>query len=704
MASGSIVARIISQYSDKGSKAAAKDIDKLGKQFSGFGKKVAKAFAIGAAASAAFAVKIGVEAVQAAMEDQKSQAILANSLKNTTGASEEAIASVEKYIGRMQMAAGVADTELRTALSKLAAATGDVGQAQTLLGLALDVSAGSGKDLSSVSAALSKAMGGNYTAIAKLGIKGLDSASLKGMKLNEVMGKLADTFKGASATAAGTFQGQVDRLKLGFGEVLEQIGNFLLPYLQKLATIIIEKVVPAVQAWIEQNGTNVIAMFKKVIAYGFAFFSLLWDTFQFVARNAKIFGALGAIIVAAIFGSKVAGAVTAFTTAIQAIIKVMGLLRTASLGAAAAEALATGGASAAAGAAAFAVALVGIGVAVNKFNNSQNDATSGLDDLNTEFKGISASADDYTKGLGELKLKSDKLKGATDKLSAAEAKNLDLKKALYRLAQLGAVPTSETDPIQLEAARLNLLKQQAVGIEAMTNGMWAFLEAQFATNKQAQRYADILAVINDNKIDQTEVLALGYKWGMPTNAVLDYIKKVTGIKDITIGKDLGAEAASGWDKAKLSLQKYLAELGAGDAAQTAQVEVDLSAKAAADAQAAADAASKIADDAEKAVADLEKTFAKLGFTTPIAAGNAGGIAESERLRAIALAYSSAPTATDGATAAANASTSAGAGGVNVTVNAGNVVGSQEELIELVRQGILAGQTNGKSITLNSLAV
>ena len=704
MASGSIVARIISQYSDKGSKSARKDIDKLGKQFSGFGKKVAKAFAVGAAASAAFAVKIGVDAVQAAMEDQKSQAILANSLKNTTGASEEAIASVEKYIGRMQMAAGVADTELRTALSKLAGATGDVAQAQTLLGLALDVSAGSGKSLDAVSSALSKAMGGNYTAIAKLGIKGLDAASLKGMKLNEVMGKLADTFKGASATAAGTFQGQVDRLKLGFGEVLEQIGNFLLPYLQKLATIIIEKVVPAVQAWIEQNGTNVIAMFKKVIAYGVAFFSMLWDTFQFVAKNAKVFAVLGALIIAAMAGAKTAAAVQALIGAIRAIIKIMQAFRTATLGAALAKSLLDGGLSAAAGALAFGGALVAMGLAANKFNQSQDSALSGVENLDAGFKGLEVTADDYTKGLGDLTLKTTKLKGATEKLSAAEAKNLDLKKALWRLKQLGAVPTSETDPIQLEAARLNLLKQQAVGIEAMTNGMWAFLEAQFATNEQAQRYADILAVINDNKIDQTEVLALGYKWGMPTNAVLEYIKKVTGIKDITIGKDLGAEAATGWDKAKLSLQKYLAELGAGDAAQTAQVEVDLSAKAATDAQAAADAASKIADEAEKAVADLDKLFAELGFTVPVAAGNAGGIAESERLRAIALAYSSAPTATDGATAAANASAGAGAGGVTVNVNAGNVVGSQEDLIELVRQGILAGQTNGKSITLNSLAV
>lgn len=698
MATGSIVARILSQYSDKGTKAAQKDIAGLGKKFDNFGKKATAAFAVGAAAAGAFAIKIGTEAVKAVMEDEKSQAILANSLRNTVGASDEAIASVEKYIGTMQMAAGVADTELRTALAQLTAATGDLGQAQTLMGLALDVSAGSGKDLSTVTGILSKAMSGNYTAIAKLGIKGLDAASLKGKNLNEVMGLLADTFKGAASASANTLEGQMTRVKLAFGEVLEQIGTFLLPYLKQFADVLINKVVPAVQAWIEQNGTNVVAMFKTVINYGVAFFSMLWDMFQFVAKNAKIFGILGAIIVSALFGLKVAQAVGALVTGITAIIDVMKKLRKASGLAAAMQALATGGASAAAGAAAFALALGGVAGAWLLYESKIDDNFGG--EVQSEFEGLTTSAEDYTAGLGDLTLTNDKLTKSTIKLNGADAKQLALKQALWRLAKLGSVPTSEDDPIQLEAARLNLLKQNALGIEAMTNNMWALLEAQFANNKEAQRYADILAVINDNKISYAEIQGLAYKWGTSADKALAYIQQVTGINGIVIDKDFGGDAAKGWDKAKLALKGYLAELGAGNEAQTAAVEADLATQAALDAAKAAEDAIKAAEAAEQRVKDMLGELGLPGGTIkgfkppkmPAQSPNAFG-------PGIPTIY--APTVD----AASSVSTSGASGGnVTVNVNAGNVVGSTDELVSVVREGILAGQASGKLITLNSLVL
>jgi len=124
MAVGAVVARIITQYSDKGSKAAKKDIANLGKSFDNFSKNAVRAFAAVTAAVGVFAVKIGKDAVQAAMADQKSQALLANSLRNTTGATNAAIASVEGYISKLQLQVGIADDELRPALSKLAAVTG----------------------------------------------------------------------------------------------------------------------------------------------------------------------------------------------------------------------------------------------------------------------------------------------------------------------------------------------------------------------------------------------------------------------------------------------------------------------------------------------------------------------------------------------------------------------------------------------------
>jgi uncharacterized membrane-anchored protein YhcB (DUF1043 family) len=56
VATGAIIARIITQYSAKGSKQAQKDISKLGKDFDKFSKRSIIAFAAAAAAVQTFVV------------------------------------------------------------------------------------------------------------------------------------------------------------------------------------------------------------------------------------------------------------------------------------------------------------------------------------------------------------------------------------------------------------------------------------------------------------------------------------------------------------------------------------------------------------------------------------------------------------------------------------------------------------------------
>jgi hypothetical protein len=205
MAIGAVTARIITQYSDKGSKAAARDINKLGKNFDKFAGKVGKAFGLAAAASAAFAIKVGIDSVKAAIADEKSQALLANSLRNTTGATDSAIASTEAWIDQIQRTFGEVDDNLRPALAKLASVTGSVTDAQALLGLALDVSAGGSVDLDAATNAVTKALQGNYKALKNLGVP-ITDAMVKSKDLNAVLALTAKTFGGAAATRANTFE------------------------------------------------------------------------------------------------------------------------------------------------------------------------------------------------------------------------------------------------------------------------------------------------------------------------------------------------------------------------------------------------------------------------------------------------------------------------------------------------------------------
>jgi len=131
----------------------------------------AKAFLGLATAVGTAAFAIGVSAVKAAIEDEKAQASLAQSLRNTTNATDEQIAATEAYIDATQRATGTSDDQLRPSLQRLLTSTNDLQKAQKLQTLALDVAAGSGKSLEEVSNILAKAYDGNFKALKNLGVE-----------------------------------------------------------------------------------------------------------------------------------------------------------------------------------------------------------------------------------------------------------------------------------------------------------------------------------------------------------------------------------------------------------------------------------------------------------------------------------------------------------------------------------------------------
>ena len=202
---------------------------KIGK----YSKVMAGAFLAVGAAAGAMAIKIGVDSVKAAIEDEASQNKLAQALRNTVNATDATIASTEQYITKQQLAYGIADNKLRPALANLARATGDVGKAQQLTNLAMDISVATGKDLETVSLTLGKAYNGNFGALTKLGIP-LDDAIKKSGDFNLVQQELTRLFGGAAAENTKTYAGQLAIVQQRFGELKEGIGVGLLPALKTL--------------------------------------------------------------------------------------------------------------------------------------------------------------------------------------------------------------------------------------------------------------------------------------------------------------------------------------------------------------------------------------------------------------------------------------------------------------------------------------
>jgi cytochrome c biogenesis protein CcdA len=228
---------------------ADKAVEGNASKISEFGKKAAAAFAVAAVAAAAYGTKLAIDGVKAAIEDEQAQLRLANALRTATGATDAQIKATEDMILKTSLATGVADDKLRPAFQRLAVSTKDTVEAQKLLNLALDISKGKGIELETVANALGRAQDGNTTALGRLGL-GLSKAELSTLSFTEVQGRLSDLYGGAAADNAETFQGKIDRLKVGFDEAKESLGVALLPQVEKFISFLNNTGIPTLNAFI----------------------------------------------------------------------------------------------------------------------------------------------------------------------------------------------------------------------------------------------------------------------------------------------------------------------------------------------------------------------------------------------------------------------------------------------------------------------
>jgi hypothetical protein len=229
----------------KGINTASKDTQSIGDQFEAFGKKAALAFAAAGAAIGAFAIS----AVKAAAEDEVGQKKLEETIRNTTSATADQIAGIDKYITKQSIATNTTDDVLRPALSRLVLATKDVTKAQELLSLAQEIAAARSLPLETVTNALGKAYEGSNTALGKLGT-GIDKATLATLTFDQTQQLLNKTFDGFIKNQADTAAFKFGQIKIAVDESKEAIGAALLPVVKELADFLIVTVVPAIESFV----------------------------------------------------------------------------------------------------------------------------------------------------------------------------------------------------------------------------------------------------------------------------------------------------------------------------------------------------------------------------------------------------------------------------------------------------------------------
>jgi hypothetical protein len=274
----------------KGLNQADNDVQGFGGKIEKFGKIAGAAFLAAGAAATAYAGKLAIDGVKAAIEDEAAQLRLATSLKNVTGATEATISATEDYITKTSLATGVADDELRPSLDRLVRATKDVTEAQKLQNLALDIAAGTGKDLGAVSEALGKAYDGNFGALKRLGVS-IDDSIIKSKDFDAATQVLATTFADQATIQADTFDGKIRRLNVAFAEGKETVGAFILDAITPLIEVTVEKVIPAIQDFssnISENlGPTFSNFFGVVKAIAIPIFEGLKKAFDLVSDAVK---------------------------------------------------------------------------------------------------------------------------------------------------------------------------------------------------------------------------------------------------------------------------------------------------------------------------------------------------------------------------------------------------------------------------------
>jgi hypothetical protein len=374
---------------NKSLKAADNDVGGFAGSLEKFSKRAGQAFAVAGAAALAYAGKLAIDGVKAAIEDEAAQAKLAKTLENVTGATDAAVKSTEDYILQTSLAFGVADDDLRPSLERLVRATKDVEEAQKLQSLALDISAGSGKSLEAVSNALGKAYEGNTASLGRLGI-GIDSAELKTMDLNSITQRLSDTFGGQAQAKTETYQGKMDKLTVAFNEAKESVGAALLPILTKLADFISINMVPALNKFIDgltgKNSVNesLTKTQQTALTWGKRVRAVIDTIINF---KDELF--LLAKVIAGVFVvSAIAGWVSATVAGIKTLIVAYNLLKTSAIVAGVASAFALNPLLGVGAAALAAGVLSAAAYQANRFNTQAPGTSSDLSGM--ESTGLSA--------------------------------------------------------------------------------------------------------------------------------------------------------------------------------------------------------------------------------------------------------------------------------------------------------------------------
>jgi len=624
MAVGAVVARILTQYSDKGSKQAQKDLMKLGRSFDAYAKKAERAVGLVAIAATAAAIKIGKDSVMAASDISQQfgalDAVFGNNAQQLKDFSKE---MVEYGLSAADSARYSA--LLGTQLTGLGLSQEDaIKRTKTLQILGADLAATFGGTTADAIAAFGSVLKGEYNPIERYGVA-IRKSDITARVASKGLGKLAgETLKAAEAQAAfelimektGAAQGQamreydtlaaqLQRVDASYKNIQASLGLALLPVVEQFTNYILTDILPGIQEWVETNKVELSQSLATAAEFAKDLLKVAGGIAKWATNNTTTLKNIAKIIAGMFVASKVAG----FIIAIGNLVKAFQILRATAIGVAIANAFATGGVSLAAAG----VALAAIGItavtaklamgdyafqtdaatkATDKYTQAQ--ALAGFKSIETATNAANAARDKAiadklaAKAAAEnaaAQAKADKDKAKRD---AIDKKNAALKKQLENKFGVKLTDKDEYENIQLTAvAKLQAKQKEAdkslkdriklrqdelaafkkIGETEISDKEIKKLQLSWGmTKEQAKQYLEFLKVVEAGPISEENIKKLAKTWyGSDDASAVSAAKKYAGfvekLGDGTLSqKDLETLKAN-WGLTDKQVVEYIAKIG-----------------------------------------------------------------------------------------------------------------------------------------------
>jgi len=321
-----------------GSKAGDSAGKSFGTRFKSGVATAAKAGALGLVAALGAGIAFAKGAVAEARESQKVGALTAQVIKSTGGAAKVTAGQVGDLATALSNKTGIDDETIQSGANMLltfknirneAGKGNDIFNQSTAV--LTDMATAMGTEPKQAAIQLGKALNDpvkGITALSRVGVTFTDQQK-KTIKSLVAGGKTAEAQKiilkelgsefGGAAAASSTMG---EKAGVAFGNLKEQIGTALLPYLDKAEKLLVEKVIPAVSDFFQgmQDGTG----------KGGAFVAFLKDAGDklsavagFIKRNSDVLLPLVGAIMAGVAAFKIVTAVVRAYTAVQAALNVV---------------------------------------------------------------------------------------------------------------------------------------------------------------------------------------------------------------------------------------------------------------------------------------------------------------------------------------------------------------------------------------------